>query len=288
MTSTRCRPAVGCVSYLNAKPLIDGFAAALPGHDLVLDVPARQIDVLQTGRVDLALCPVIDYYRSPRPLVAVPVGGIGCAGPTLTVRLFSPVPFPEIRWVRLDADSHTSVCLLAVLLDAIYGVRPPVTVGLPAAGDAIEPGVARLLIGDKVVTDAPPGRAYPHQLDLGAAWHDLTGRPFVFAVWLARAGASLGDLPDRLAALLEHNLTRTPDIAAAHAAAHGWTEALAADYLGRVLRYRVGAAELDAVRNFAERASTLGLVATPPRVLTTSKTSGTDPAADRRTDAARA
>ena len=121
------RPAVGCVSYLNAKPLIDGFAAALPDHDLVLDVPARQIDLLQSGRVDLALCPVIDYYRSPQPLVAVPVGGIGCAGPTLTVRLFSPVPFADITAVRLDADSHTSVCLLAVVLDAVYGIRPAVT-----------------------------------------------------------------------------------------------------------------------------------------------------------------
>lgn len=279
---------MGCVSYLNAKPLIDGFAAALPGHDLVLDVPARQIDLLQTGRVDLALCPVVDYYRSPEPLVAVPVGGIGCAGPTLTVRLFSPVPFADVTAVRLDADSHTSVCLLAVVLDAVYGVRPAVTVGLPAAGDASEPGVARLLIGDKVVTDAPAASDYPHQLDLGGAWHELTGRPFVFAVWLARAGAALGDLPDRLAALLERNLTRTPDIAAAYAATHGWSEALAADYLGRVLRYRVGEPELDAVRDFAERASALGLIDTPPRTLTTTETPGTDPAADRRTDAARA
>lgn len=266
---------MGCVSYLNAKPLIDGFAAALPGHDLVLDVPARQIDLLLTHQVDLALCPVIDYYRSPQPLTAVPVGGIGCAGPTLTVRLFSPVAFEKITAVRLDADSHTSVCLLAVVLDAVYGIRPPVTVGLPAAGEQHEPGVARLLIGDKVVTHAPTEQDYPHQLDLGAAWHDLTGKPFVFAMWLAREGAALGELPQQLAALLEHNLTRTPASAHEHAADHGWPVDLAADYLGRVLRYRVGQAELDAVSDFAQRAAALGLIPTPPPPLRATPTDTT-------------
>ena len=226
------RPAVGCVSYLNAKPLIDGFDAALPGHDLVLEVPAGQIDLLLADQVDLALCPVVDYYRSPAPLVAVPVGGIGCAGPTLTVRLFSPVPLDQITAVRLDADSHTSVCLLAVVLDAVYGIRPAVTVGLPGADEPDPPGVARLLIGDKVVTHAPADADFPHQLDLGGAWHELTGRPFVFALWLARAGTDLGELPSKLAAMLEANLPRTDAIAAAYAAEHGWPVDSAADYLG--------------------------------------------------------
>jgi len=251
------RPAVGCVSYLNAKPLIDGFARALPDHDLVLDVPARQIELLTSGRVDLALCPVIDFYRSARPLVAVPVGGIGCDGPTLTVRLFSPVPFKQITAVQLDAESHTSVCLVEIVLDHVAGFRPPVTVGLPPANAAVQPGVARLLIGDKVVTDAPPDAAYPHQLDLGAAWQEITGRPFVFAVWLARAEAE------------EHNLGQIDAIATAHAAEHGWPTDRAADYLGRILRYHVGDRELDAIQHFAQLAADRGLIENPPRPLAT-------------------
>ncbi len=264
-------PAVGCVSYLNAKPLIDGFSAALPGHDLVLDVPSGQIELLRTGLVDLALCPVIDYYRSPEPLVAVPVGGIGCHGPTLTVRLYSPVPFHAIRRVSLDADSHTSVCLMAVVLDALFAVRPEVTVGLPnnPVDTDAPPGVARLLIGDKVVTRAPSADDYPHQLDLGAAWYEMTGRPFVFATWLARADTALGDLPAALAGLREANLARTRAIATTHAADHGWPAELAADYLDRVLRYTVGPEELEAVACFAQHAATLGLIADPPRPLRT-------------------
>ena len=43
---------------------------------------------------------------------------------------------------------------------------------------------AMLLIGDKVVTREPRGMGF--QLDLGAAWKELTGLPFVFAVWMVR------------------------------------------------------------------------------------------------------
>ena len=43
-----------------------------------------------------------------------------------------------------------------------------------------------LLIGDKVVNASPNTAAYPHQLDLGEAWKELTGLPFVFAMWIIR------------------------------------------------------------------------------------------------------
>ena len=260
-------PAVACVSYLNAKPLIDNFAAALPGVRLALDVPARQLDTLVNGTADLALCPVIDYYRSPVPLAVAPVGAIGCDGPTLTVRLFSPVPPAEISRVRLDADSHTSVCLLRVVLQDCYRSNPPVRVGLPPPGAAPPPGEARLLIGDKVVTDPPDPAAFPYEVDLGDAWKRLTGRPFVFALWLARRDADPARVRPLAAALERLRLTnagRIPDIVASHAAAHRWPPSLATDYLGRILTYEAGPAQLSAVGAFAARAAGLGLIPADP------------------------
>ena len=35
-------------------------------------------------------------------------------------------------------------------------------------------------------------------VDLGEAWHTLTGLPFVFALWVSRPGVELGDLPEAL------------------------------------------------------------------------------------------
>src|SRR5690606_3262255 len=115
---------VGCVSFLNSKPLIDGVEG--PGVSVHYAVPAQLLGMLEAGEVDVALCPVIDYHRASAPLVIVPVGGIASDGPTFTVRLYSQVPIERVTTVDADTDSHTSVALMRVLLDAMYGLRPQI------------------------------------------------------------------------------------------------------------------------------------------------------------------
>src|SRR5581483_8072159 len=182
---------LGSVSYLNAKPLIYGLDDD-PGVALRLDVPSRLLDGLQHDRFEVALLPVIDYQRLPG-LTIVPSGGICSDGPTLTVRIFSPVPIEQIQTLACDTDSHTSVALARVILAERYGLRPTF---IDLVRDHVPAKTAQLLIGEKVVCDEPKGMAL--QLDLGEAWKQLTGLPFVFAVWTARAGVELGELPARL------------------------------------------------------------------------------------------
>jgi chorismate dehydratase len=85
---------IASVSYLNARPLIHGLERD-PRVQLLLDVPARLLDLLRDGRADVALLPVIDYQRLA-DLTIVPAGGIGSDGATLTVRIFSRVPVTRI------------------------------------------------------------------------------------------------------------------------------------------------------------------------------------------------
>jgi chorismate dehydratase len=113
---------IGSVSYLNAKPLIWGIEREGDVR-LLLDVPSRLLAGLREGRFDVALLPVIDYQRMPG-LRIVPAGGIGCDGPTLTVRIFSRVPIERIGRLACDTDSHTSVALARVVLAERWGARP--------------------------------------------------------------------------------------------------------------------------------------------------------------------
>src|SRR5687767_13713672 len=154
---------LGSVSFLNATPLIYGLEDSRD-LDLSLDVPSRLLEGLREGRYDVALLPVIDYQRMDG-LRLLTSGGIGCDGPTLTVRIFSPVPIAEVRVLACDTDSHTSVALARVLLAECYGVSPEF-VPLDRARRIDQP-TATLLIGDKVVCQEP--RDLPHQLDLGEA-----------------------------------------------------------------------------------------------------------------------
>ncbi len=254
---------IGCVSFLNARPLIEGLE---DGADPVVkfDVPSRLLADLEAGEVDVSLCPVIDLQRSAAPLEVVPVGGIGCDGPTLTVRIYSRVPLDQITDIHVDTDSHTSICLMRVLLAELYHIKPRLIdyhAREHVAGHRIitQPDTM-LLIGDKVVTSAPGDCDYPHQMDLGEAWKRLTGLPFVFAVWMARQGSSLGDLPSLLDQNRRTNAKRIDAIVAKHASRLGWPDDLARQYLGHWLKYAIGPRELEAMRLFFSKAKEHGVI----------------------------
>jgi chorismate dehydratase len=234
---------VGSVSYLNAKPLIYGLEAAAD-LSLQLEVPSRLLAGLQEQRFDIALLPVIDYQRL-ESLVMVPSGAIGCDGPTLTVRIFSKKPIREIRTMACDTDSRTSVALARVVLAEKFGIRPTF-VDLVKGDD--RPVDARLLIGDKVVCEEPPG--FDHQLDLGHAWKEMTALPFVFAIWTARKGVDLRDLPQRLEHARHEGLKNVDKIIKRDALRRGWPAGMALQYLTLYLKFNVGERELEAIRLF--------------------------------------
>lgn len=273
---------VVAVRYLNTVPLIEGLAD-LEGCVLELTAPSRIADTLRTDRADVGLVSVVDLVAGDGPaLTALPVGMIGCAGPTWTVRLYSQTPPAEIRAVHADTDSHTSVVLARVILHALHGARPPV-IDFDARervvrdADAPEPERAAddlwpetlLMIGDKVMTDAPPEGLYRHEIDLGEAWHAWTGLPFVYAVWACRAEDAAPDAPRRrmielASSLLErqrlHNRTRLDALAGAHAPRHRWRAEDARHYLGRLLRYDFDESAEQGARRFIDEAQRAGFL----------------------------
>src|SRR5437667_11774699 len=106
---------IGAVNYLNTKPLICDLEMLAPEGELVLDLPSRLADLLAQGQLDVALIPVIEYFRAGSYSV-VPGLCIASRGPVLSVTLFSRVPWTSIRRVALDVGSRTSAALTRILL----------------------------------------------------------------------------------------------------------------------------------------------------------------------------
>ena len=251
---------IGSVSYLNAKPLIYGLENAAD-LDLRLDIPSRLLAGLREKRFDIALLPVIDFQRLEN-LCIVPSGGIGCDGPTLTVRIFSKKPIGQIQSIACDTDSHTSVALARVILSGHYGISPAFTDLVHGGGEVTD---AKLLIGDKVVCEEPQG--FGHQLDLGHAWKKMTGLPFVFAIWTARKGVDLGDLPQRLEQTRIDGLEHVNELIPRYAIPRGWPAGMALQYLTIYLKFEIGERQLRAIRLFHELAAKCGVIPSPARPL---------------------
>ncbi|MGJ8636907.1 MAG: menaquinone biosynthetic enzyme MqnA/MqnD family protein [Phycisphaerales bacterium] len=261
---------IAAVSYLNTAPLIQGLSSHKE-TTLIRAVPSKIAKMVQTAEADIGLASIIDFARSqssPTPLTLIPAGMIGCDGPTLTVRLFSSVPIDQIKAVHADTDSHTSVALCKLILKAVHNITPdfidydtrehfpPNNADNP--DDSKTEPQSLLMIGDKVVTASPPAVRYPHQIDLGQAWNELTNLPFVYATWMCKSS----DLTDpeskaniiATAHILERtmlkNQTRIDWLVATHAKRTGWPTDLAQDYIGNLLRFKVDDRAKQAVQTF--------------------------------------
>src|SRR3954462_495740 len=231
---------VGAVNYLNTKPLICDLTRIAPEAELLLDVPSRLADRLAAGELDVALIPVIEYFRAGTYTI-VPDVAIATRGPVLSVTLFSKVPWPEIKSVALDDSSRTSAALAQILLRKRYGVRPELRpLPLDADAESIDAD-AVLLIGDRAMRACLPG--FAHAYDLGQEWFDWTGLPFVFAVWAVRAGADLRGVDVALREAKRRGLAGGGEIAYREAPRLGLDAGFCRRYLSNVLRFDLGPRE---------------------------------------------
>lgn len=267
---------IGAVSYLNTLPLVHTLDRR-PEIRLIRKVPAALLPDLENGLLDIALCPVIDAQTSSRELVIVPSGAIGSRSRTLTVRIFSRRPLDQIDHLHVDGDSHTSVALAQVIFHRQFGRHPKVSpLNDVSALEGNKDLEATLLIGDKVVTAEPSPVTFPHQLDLGEAWRNLTGLPFVFATWLAPPEAQLGDLPVTLSEIRKDNHAKIKSLVHDWAREHHWPEASALNYLRDLLDYEIGPPQLAAIRLFWNECAELGLIEGPRTIEILRQPSRTD------------
>lgn len=250
---------VGAVSYLNAKPLYHRLTEFAPNVQLEMDLPSRLADRLAGGELDVALIPSVEYLRGASSgHEIVPGMAIAARGAVRSVKLYTRVPWEQIGRLALDEGSRTSQALARVWLDARHGVRPQtielLPMGVPLAESTAD---AVLLIGDRAMK--APDEPFWAVVDLAEAWNELTGLPFVFAFWVARAGVDLGDLPEALAQSRAEGLAHADELARQFGPPLGLDVATCYDYLTRSLSYDLGEPELAGLRRFARMAAALGL-----------------------------
>jgi chorismate dehydratase len=252
---------IGAVSYLNTKPLICNLESLAPNAELKLDYPNRLAEQLQNGLLEVALIPIIEYFRAGT-YTLVPNISITSQGPVLSVTLFSRVPWNAIRSVALDEGSRTSAALAQVLLRHRYGVRPqlrPLPLDEPAENNDAD---AVLLIGDRAMRACLPG--FAHAFDLGQEWHEWTGLPFVYAAWAVRSGVKLGPVIDALQQAKKQGCANIGPIAAEEAPRLGLDPGYCRRYLANIIRFDLGPREQAGMQHFYMLACELGLA--PPGV----------------------
>ncbi len=242
---------IGAVSYLNTKPMIYGLhrGEIREQIDLITDYPSKVAAMLIDGSIDIGLVPVAVIDKVPNARIVTDVC-IGCDGAVDSVAIFSEVPMDEIQTVVLDYQSRTSVALAQLLLRDHW--KQKVTF-VPAQSEdfrnQIAGTTAAVVIGDRALEQKTHST---YMYDLGAAWKDHTGLPFVFACWVANKPLD----PTFIGAFHAANLTgfaHLPEIVAAEAVPY--TNLM--DYYTRYIRYDLDEAKRNGMNLFLEKLSTL-------------------------------
>jgi chorismate dehydratase len=246
---------IGSVPYLNAAPLVHGL-----GSGVRLAPPSQLAEWLRSGEIDVGLVSIAEVLENDCYDVVDGIG-VGSDGPVYSVLLAHRVPLSELRTVACDPASLTSVRLLQWLF-AERGLRPEFV--RMAASTAPDPDATEgfLLIGDPAIAFRQSAAASAFQIwDLGQAWRESTGLPFVYAVWAIRRDVEAAPLVRRLLRAHDQGMAALDEIVRSRPEFDSETRDR---YLRLHIRYSIGERERRGMAAFASGLDRLEIVRTHP------------------------
>lgn len=259
---------IGLIHYTNVAPILDDLHIP-PGIEVLRGVPTEMNAALLDGRVNMANISSVEFVRHAGELAALRDFSVSVLGSVYSVNLFHRRPWHQLTGTRiaLTAQSATSVALLEVLLES-SGLRAKLERAEGTAQDLLDSGFEGVLrIGDSAlrewyaavgpisdevsVLDLPHERAGVTVTDLAQKWFQLTGHPFVFAVWAYRKDAPPPpELVRAMRMARRAGLGHLGEIARRHAEQLGLPERVVQHYLWN-FRYHLEAPDRLGLAQFA-------------------------------------
>jgi len=252
--SALCGLRIGCVRYLNAKPLIHAYDGAV-----TFEHPAALARDIARGELDAALVPIYEALGT-RPYLLVDDVAIASDGPVFSVFLAFRGELRDIRTIALDPASLTSVHLLKVLLAEFHGLHPEFV-----DSAVLTEADAELLIGNQAIEFRQAHAGTHRFVDLGEDWTRQTGLPFVYAAWLLRPDLpNAGLVAEAFRALQQAGSTTIPEIVESQTEGDA---AFRTRYLTEHIRFRLGAREKAGIEKFRALLAKHGLTTPAPAPL---------------------
>ena len=230
--------------YSNSAPLIEKLTAVDSRVRIIHDHPANLLGDLNSGRADVALIPVVHLFRHPE-LRMIPGLGVAADGPAKSVFLKCHVPVSQIKTIQCDRASVTSNRLAQLLFEKHFGQNIKMTEDVHSD--------ASVMIGDRALCSDP---APEGDLDLAETWKEMTGLPFVFAVWAVRKDFEALEIVNEIAQkAYEAGVQSIENIAKRYAKELGKPFSFWKDYLGHTIHYKLNERDMEGFNQFKSASS---------------------------------
>ncbi|TAE47798.1 MAG: hypothetical protein EAZ89_16910 [Bacteroidetes bacterium] len=230
---------IALVSYLNTRPFMDGFEALVHDKEVRFHLlpPADCAHALETGRCQMALLPSGAIPGLPG-IHLLPDYCIGANGKVDSVFIFSQRPLSELDTLLLDPHSRSSNALAQILLRHHWRKDLNLVVPDERPFDLIGGSIGAVAIGDKAIRMRP---RFAFAYDLAAAWKEMTGLPFAFAVWAFQPGKVSPAVIEKLTRAMSYGVSHVRESAERWAAHFQLSVPFARKYLSESIDYRFDA-----------------------------------------------
>ncbi len=222
----------------------------LANLDFITLIPSELASAAAGEKVDAGPIPLVTTFAVGDRYEQLGDFCVATTGRTRSVLLFSrkPIDCLDNATIGLSRETVTTARLLRVLFAQLYGVN------IKGYVTANEPNDGILLVGDQALLNRNGIEGYPHITDLGEVWHDRTGLPFVYSVWMARKSLPR-EQKEYLKSVLANSLTQgwkhLNAALAQKTKSLGMSRAEAREYLDS-FSFRMGPAEHDGIAKFTE------------------------------------
>lgn len=195
---------LGRIDYMNVAPIYYGLDNGLApqGINLFSGPPNTLNQMMMNGSLDISPVSSAAHARNAQEWLILPDLAIASHERVLSVLLVSRYRLEALTGKRiLITDESSSARDLCRLIFRIQGIRPEFVFGKVKRPWQLPEDIdAALVIGDLALSEQW-GKVFSHIHDLGTLWWQMTGLPFVFAVWAVRKTFARNH-PERVKAVL--------------------------------------------------------------------------------------
>lgn len=207
---------VGKIPYANLFPIFHYLErnGNQEKYRFIKGAPSELNRMLRKGDLDMSPSSSVEYLKNKSQYRILPYLSISSSGPINSIFLFSKFPIEKLggKQIAVTSESDTSTALLKVILKEFLSLDCKFeSTTTKNVNDLLSSYAAALHIGDTAMTEGKKLRngmsgSIPglNIYDLGELWHEYTGLPFVYALWLIRKesiaekNALIRDLSDEL------------------------------------------------------------------------------------------
>ena len=277
---------ISIVEFLNTAPLVWGFTdGPLAGkYDLSFTVPSQCAEALRRGDVDIAIIPSIEYQRMD-DVIALPGMAIASKREVRSLLVVAKKPIEKAKRIALDTSSRSTAALVRMLAAERWKISPEFVDAAPEPSEMLKSADAALVIGDPALrislkmdalgTQTPgddgccqgdpedmpvPGFETLYVYDVVHQWREMTGRPCVLAIWVARRDAVTPEVVADFLASKQYGLERVREIGEAASIKLDLPPGALERYLTENINFDLDEENLAGLRLYFEKAAATGLI----------------------------